>query len=65
MIESFKDMKHSKSNGYEGLSLERTAGQILHHMKDRDSEDSLESTRARVLSESRSTLTMFYERRGD
>jgi hypothetical protein len=58
MIESFKDIKHGKSNVYEGLSLERTATQILHHMKDKDSEDSLESTRARVLCESTSTSAM-------
>lgn len=49
MIESLKDMKHGKSNSYEGLTLERTANQILHRMEDKDSEDSLESTRARVL----------------
>lgn len=52
MIETFKDMKHSKSNSYENLTLERTANQILHHMEDKDSEDSLESTRARVLCKS-------------
>jgi hypothetical protein len=51
MIESMKDLKHGKTNSYEGLTLERTASQILHHMEDRDSEDSLESTRARVLCE--------------
>jgi hypothetical protein len=49
MIETFKDMKHGKSSSYENLALERTANQILHHMEDKDSEDSLESTRARVL----------------
>ena len=49
MIESIKDMKHSRSGSYENLALERTANQILHHMEDKDSEDSLESTRARVL----------------
>lgn len=49
MIETFKDMKHGKSGSYENLTLERTASQILHHMEDKDSEDSLESTRARVL----------------
>lgn len=49
MIEAIKDMKHGKSGSYENLALERTANQILHHMEDRDSEDSLESTRARVL----------------
>ncbi|KAH3982956.1 hypothetical protein HBI56_147780 [Parastagonospora nodorum] len=53
MIESLKDMKHGKSNSYEGLTLERTANQILHRMEDKDSEDSLESTRARVLSNAR------------
>lgn len=49
MIESLKDMKHGKSNSYEGIKLERTASQILHHMEYKDSEDSLESTKARVL----------------
>jgi hypothetical protein len=49
MIESLKDMKHGKTSSYEGLTLERTASQILHHMEDKDNEDSLESTRARVL----------------
>lgn len=44
-----KDLKHGKSSSYENLALERTANQILHHMEDKDSEDSLESTRARVL----------------
>jgi hypothetical protein len=48
MIETIKDMKHGKSS-YESLRLERTASQILHHMEDKDSEDSLESTRLRVL----------------
>jgi hypothetical protein len=52
MIESLKDMKHAKSSSYEGRALERTASQILHHMEGKDSEDSLESTRARVLCES-------------
>jgi len=52
MIETFKDMKHGKSGSYENHSLERTAHQILHRMEDKDSEDSLESTRARVLGES-------------
>jgi hypothetical protein len=51
MIESMKDLKHGKTNSYEVLTLERTASQILHHMEDKDSEDSLESTRARVLCE--------------
>lgn len=49
MIEAFKDMKHGKSGSYESLALERTASQILHRMEDKDSEDSLESTRTRVL----------------
>jgi GTP cyclohydrolase I len=49
MIETFKDMKHGKSSSYEDRSLERTAHQILHRMEDKVSEDSLESTRARVL----------------
>jgi hypothetical protein len=52
MIETFKDLKHGKPTGHEKLTLERTASQILHHMEDKDSEDSLESTRARVLCES-------------
>jgi hypothetical protein len=52
MIETFKDMKHGKSGSYENLSLERTANQILHRMEDKDSEDSLESTKSRVLGES-------------
>jgi hypothetical protein len=52
MIETFKDMKHGKTGSHEKLTLERTASQILHHMEDKDSEDSLESTRARVLCES-------------
>jgi hypothetical protein len=51
MIESIKDLKHGKTSSYESLTLERTASQILHHMEDKDSEDSLESTRARVLCE--------------
>jgi hypothetical protein len=50
MIETFKDLKHGKPQ-YEGPSLERTASQILHHIEVKDSEDSLESTRARVLGE--------------
>lgn len=49
MIESLKDIKHGKNNSYEGKKLERTASQILHHMEHKDSEDSLESTKARVL----------------
>jgi hypothetical protein len=56
MIESLKDMKHgarSNSSTSGGLTLERTASQILHHMEASDSEDSLESTRARVLSNAR------------
>jgi len=58
MIETLKDMKHGKSSSYENLSLERTANQILHRMEDKDSEDSLESTRARVLCESDSLSVM-------
>ncbi len=42
-------MKHGKSGSYENIALERTANQILHHMEDKDSEDSLEATRNRVL----------------
>jgi hypothetical protein len=49
MIETLKDMKHGKSGSYESLALERTASQILHRMQDKESEDSLESTRTRVL----------------
>lgn len=49
MIESLKDLKHGKSNSYEGLTMER----LLHHMESKNSEDSLESTRARVLSNAR------------
>jgi hypothetical protein len=57
MIETIKDMKHGhhghgRSGSYENLTLERTANQILHQMEAKDSEDSLESTRARVLCES-------------
>ncbi|KAF2797337.1 hypothetical protein K505DRAFT_298625 [Melanomma pulvis-pyrius CBS 109.77] len=52
MIETLKDMKHGKPL-YEHHTLERTANQILHHMEDKDSEDSLESTRARVLANAR------------
>ncbi|OAL03449.1 hypothetical protein IQ06DRAFT_324125 [Phaeosphaeriaceae sp. SRC1lsM3a] len=48
MIESLKDMKHGKSSSYEGMKLERTASQILHHMEYKDSEDSLE-TNARAI----------------
>lgn len=57
MIETIKDMKHGHhghgrgSGSYENLTLERTANQILHQMEAKDSEDSLESTRARVLCE--------------
>ncbi|KAF1832548.1 hypothetical protein BDW02DRAFT_554558 [Decorospora gaudefroyi] len=53
MIETLKDRKHGKSNSYESLALERTANQILHRMEDKDSEDSLESTRTRVLANAR------------
>jgi hypothetical protein len=49
MIETLKDMKHGKSGSYESLALERTASQILHRIQDKESEDSLESTRIRVL----------------
>ncbi|KAH8728991.1 hypothetical protein GQ44DRAFT_737176 [Phaeosphaeriaceae sp. PMI808] len=48
MIETFKDMKHRKSGSLENLALERTANQILHHMEDKDSVDSLE-TNARAI----------------
>jgi len=52
MIETLKDMKHGKPSYDHGHhTLERTANQILHHMEDKESEDSLESTRARVLGE--------------
>ncbi|KAI8938410.1 hypothetical protein NX059_004305 [Plenodomus lindquistii] len=53
MIESLRDLKHEKSGSYEHLALERTASQILHRMEDKDSEDSLESTRTRVLANAR------------
>ncbi|KAH6857262.1 hypothetical protein BKA58DRAFT_432468 [Alternaria rosae] len=53
MIETLKEMKHGKSSSYESLALERTASQILHRMEDKDSEDSLESTRTRVLANAR------------
>ncbi|KAI4707202.1 hypothetical protein J4E89_008141 [Alternaria sp. Ai002NY15] len=53
MIETLKEMKHGKSGSYESLALERTASQILHRMEDKDSEDSLESTRTRVLANAR------------
>jgi hypothetical protein len=49
MIETLKDMKHGRSGSYENMALERTATQILHRIEDKDNEDSLESTRARVL----------------
>lgn len=52
MIETIKDMKHGKASYDHGHhTLERTANQILHHMEDKESEDSLESTRSRVLGE--------------
>ena len=53
MIETFKDMKHGRSGSqYENAHLERTASQILHHLDGiKEGEDSLESTRARVLGE--------------
>ncbi|KAF2748689.1 hypothetical protein M011DRAFT_399878 [Sporormia fimetaria CBS 119925] len=53
MMETLKDLKHAGKNSYENLRLERTASQILHHMEDKDSEDTLESTRARVLANAR------------
>jgi hypothetical protein len=49
MIETLKEMKHGKSSSYESQALERTANQILNRMQDKESEDSLESTRTRVL----------------
>lgn len=51
MIETFKDMKHGKSS-YESLKLERTASQLIHRMQETASEDSLESSKARVLGRS-------------
>ena len=48
MIEAFKDMKRGKDS-YESIQLERTASQILHHIEDKDGDDSLESVRGRVL----------------
>lgn len=47
-----KDLTRGKDQ-YGEISLERTATQILHHIEDKDSEDSLESTRARVLANAR------------
>ncbi|KAF2704275.1 hypothetical protein K504DRAFT_485304 [Pleomassaria siparia CBS 279.74] len=52
MIETIKDLKHGKPS-HEHHTLEKTAHQILHHMEDKDSEDSLESTRARILANAR------------
>lgn len=51
MIEAYKDLKHGTHarNSYESLKLERTASQLLHRMQETASEDSLESTRARVM----------------
>ncbi|KAF2662424.1 hypothetical protein K491DRAFT_764198 [Lophiostoma macrostomum CBS 122681] len=51
MIETIKDMKHGKA--YQSPTLEKTASQILHHIEDKNSEDSLEATRARVLANAR------------
>lgn len=48
MIEAFKDIKHGGSS-YNNIGLERTASQILHHIEDKDSEDSIDSCRRRVL----------------
>lgn len=48
MLETLQGMKHGK-NSYESIQLEKTASQILHHMEDKDNEDSLESTRSRVI----------------
>jgi hypothetical protein len=48
MIETFKDMKHGK-NSYESLKLERKASQLIHQIQETASEDSLESTKTRVL----------------
>lgn len=48
MIETFKDMKHGKSS-YEGHKLERTASELIHRMQETASEDSLETTRSRIL----------------
>ncbi|KAF2188604.1 hypothetical protein K469DRAFT_565156, partial [Zopfia rhizophila CBS 207.26] len=52
IIETLRDVKRGKDS-YESLNLERTASQILHHMEVKDSEDSLESTRARMLTNAR------------
>ncbi|OCL05820.1 hypothetical protein AOQ84DRAFT_432894 [Glonium stellatum] len=52
MIEAFKDIKHGGSS-YNNIGLERTASQILHHIEDKDSEDSIDSCRRRVLSNAR------------
>ncbi|KAK3208981.1 hypothetical protein GRF29_69g377215 [Pseudopithomyces chartarum] len=55
MIEAYKDLKHGThgKNSYESLKLERTASQLLHRMQETASEDSLESTRARVMANAR------------
>ena len=62
MIETFESMKHGKSSSYENAALSRTANQILHHMEDKDSEDNLESTRARVLGKSEPLPSMLWTR---
>lgn len=50
MIESFKDLKHGHGKGsYESVKLERTASQLLHQLQDKDAEDSLDSSRGRVM----------------
>jgi hypothetical protein len=63
MIETLKEMKHGKSGSYESLALERTANQILNRMQDKESEDSLESTRTRVLGmyQTNSVSLRFYQ----
>jgi hypothetical protein len=56
MIETLKDLKHGKRDQYDQLAAEKMALQTghnhhHHHAVVNDSEDSLESTRARVLGE--------------
>lgn len=47
MIETLKDLKHGKTNHqYDNLAMERPSKEKLQ-----DTEDSLESTRVRVLGE--------------
>lgn len=63
MIETFKDLKHGTHgrNSYESLKLERTASQLIHRMQESASEDSLESTKARVLGRSSMSLMVRFK----